>query len=316
MGMTSANPPRRKLGEILVAGGAISEHQLTRALAEQAATRLPLGQTLLTLGFITDEVMRRALGSQLGVPYIELANVVVDRSLARSIDPGYALEHLVLPIAQAGNTLTVAMDDPTATSVVDELERLTGCTVTIVTSSAQGIRHTLKRLYDEPATAEVGKSPARADISEFLRRRRDPATYRHASVALLGLSAPAFDGLRQWVMTGLPIAAIDRFASNSGFPESRVSEFLRLSADAYGARRREGRLTADESDRLLTLAHVYGLTLGLFGGDAALATAWMQSRQPSLDGAVPLEVARTSLGAREVEATIGRLKVFSTKGPP
>lgn len=313
MGLTSTNPPRRKLGEILVAGGAISEHQLTRALAEQSATRLPLGQTLLTLGFVTDEVMRRALGSQLGIPYIELTNVVVDRSLARSIDPGYALEHLVLPIAQVGNTLTVAMDDPTATPVVDELERLTGCTVTIVTSSAQAIRHTLRRLYDEPTAVEAEKSPARADIAEFLRRRRDPATYRHAAVALLGLSAPTFDGLRQWAAAGLPIATLDRLVTNSGFPDNRLSEFLRLTADAYGVRRREGRLTADESDRLLTLAHVYGLALGLFSGDPALASAWMQSRQPSLDGAVPLEVARTALGAREVEATIGRLKVFSNR---
>jgi putative toxin-antitoxin system antitoxin component (TIGR02293 family) len=307
-----APAPRRRLGEILVAGGAISEHQLARALSEQAATRLPLGQTLLTLGFVTDEVMRRALGSQLGVPYIELSNVVVDRALARSIDPGYALEHLVVPIAQVGSMLTVAMDDPTATGVVDELERLTGSTVSVVTSSAQSIRHTLKRLYDEPLPGEGGRAPARSDVAEFLRRRLDPSA-RHASVALLGLGVTSFDALRQTAQAGLPVSALERFAGNSGVAEAWLLEHLRVTPDAFAARRRQGRLTADESDRLLALAHVYGLAIGLFNGDAALATAWMQSRQPSLEGAVPLEVARTALGAREVEATIARLQGFARR---
>src|SRR5690606_9379092 len=59
-------PQTRRLGEILVAGGAVTAEQLAHALAEQPKRQLPLGQTLLALGYTTDEVMRQALSSQLG----------------------------------------------------------------------------------------------------------------------------------------------------------------------------------------------------------------------------------------------------------
>ena len=53
-------PTRRsRLGEILVASGALSEQQLEHALAQQPNLRLPLGKGLLKLNYVTDEIMRR-----------------------------------------------------------------------------------------------------------------------------------------------------------------------------------------------------------------------------------------------------------------
>ena len=63
---------RSRLGEILLAGGAITEQQLEHALAQQASLKLPLGKVLLKLEYITDETMRQALSAQLNVPFIDL----------------------------------------------------------------------------------------------------------------------------------------------------------------------------------------------------------------------------------------------------
>ncbi len=68
---------------------------------------------LVKLGFVTDEAMRVALSSQLGVPFIDLDKVVIDRALARLVNRAFARRHLLLPVAQSGRTLTIAMDDPT-----------------------------------------------------------------------------------------------------------------------------------------------------------------------------------------------------------
>ena len=112
---------RGRLGEILVEFGAITEAQLEHALAQQASLKMPLGKVLLKLNYVTDETVRQALSKQLNIPYIDLEKVTLDRQLARVINRSYARRHSVLPIAQVGRTLTVAMDDPTAAAVIDEL---------------------------------------------------------------------------------------------------------------------------------------------------------------------------------------------------
>jgi type II secretory ATPase GspE/PulE/Tfp pilus assembly ATPase PilB-like protein len=166
----TSDAKRSKLGEILVENGAITVGQLEHALSEQATLKLPLGQILLKLDYVTDETMRQALGHQLNVPYLDLENVMIDRSLARVINPTFAKRHSLLPVATVGRTLTIAMDDPTATAVVQDLQRLTGFSVTVVTSSSRAIQHAFRRLYDdlpdaaEPSRAEADRSAARSQI--------------------------------------------------------------------------------------------------------------------------------------------------------
>jgi type IV pilus assembly protein PilB len=143
-----------------VASGAISEDQLASALAKQKSQRGPLGQLLVKLGYITDDTMRLALSSQLGVPFVDLDNMTIDRNLSKLLNKGFARRHLLLPIAQVGRTLTVAMDDPTKTAMVDDLARTTGQSITIVTSSASGIQRALKRLYDDESPEPAVREPA------------------------------------------------------------------------------------------------------------------------------------------------------------
>lgn len=156
MGASLTTAPRRsRLGEILLASGALSEQQLEYALAQQPTLKLRLGKVLLKLNFVTDEIMRQALSAQLNVPYIDLEKVTIDLRLARIINRSYARRHSVLPIAQVGRMLTIAMDDPTAEAVIDDLTRLTGFSITVVTSSSRAMQRALRRLYeDEPGIAE------------------------------------------------------------------------------------------------------------------------------------------------------------------
>ncbi|HEX5071361.1 MAG TPA: GspE/PulE family protein [Vicinamibacterales bacterium] len=151
-------PRERKsqLGELLVASGSITRDQLENALARQKTQKIPIGQLLVKLGYLTDDVMRLALSSQLGVPFIDLDKVVIDRSLARAVNRTFARRHLLLPVAQAGRTLTIAMDDPTKAAVVDDIARLTGQSITVVTSSSRGIQRALRRLYDDEEGEDAG----------------------------------------------------------------------------------------------------------------------------------------------------------------
>jgi len=146
---TADEPSRSRLGELLLTSGAITQQQLRHALSQQATLKLPLGQVLIKLNYVSDEMMRQALGLQLNVPYLDLDKITLDRSLARVINRNYARRHNLLPVAQLGRTLTVAMDDPTARPVIEELTRLTSFAVTVVTASSKAIQRAFRRLYDD-----------------------------------------------------------------------------------------------------------------------------------------------------------------------
>ncbi len=198
------SPPSR-LGEILLKTGAITDAQLQEALEDQARHKRPIGETLLALGFVTDEVMRQALGAQLHVPFIDLDRVAIDRGLGDLIDRAFAEQHLVMPVARIGPTLTVAMDDPTATAVVRELAKKTGHIITVVTSAAQAIAGAFARAYGEPprraAAAEAGAGAGAATKPALVRLSLDwagemrfkssagqPAIELHSSTP--GISSP------------------------------------------------------------------------------------------------------------------------------
>ena len=184
---------------MLVKTGAITADQLEAALAEQHRTHRPIGQTLLALGFVTDETMRQALGAQLNVPYIDLDRVAIDRGLSDLVDREFAARHHLMPVARIGPTLTVAMDDPTASAVVADLARMTGLTINLVTSSSQAIAGAFERAYGTPLPAAdpedtPGPSARPASVSLSLDWIRDmefkssagfPAIELHSSSAAI-----------------------------------------------------------------------------------------------------------------------------------
>ena len=145
---------RAKIGELLLKAGAVDEAQVARALKEQVSLALPLGETLIKLGYITEETMRQALCLQMNVPYLDLSRLQIDPALARVINRNYAMRHVLVPVSQMGQTLTVAMNDPSDMEPPEELARSTGCVIRVVTSSLRSIREAIGRLYDKQPEGE------------------------------------------------------------------------------------------------------------------------------------------------------------------
>jgi putative toxin-antitoxin system antitoxin component (TIGR02293 family) len=301
-----SQPPagRRRLGEILVAGGAVTAQQLERALGEQPHLQLPLGQTLLALGYTTDEVMRQALSSQLGVPYIDLQNVIIDRSLATLLDRDFARQHALFPVARIGKALTIAMDDPTQTAVVEELAATTQHSVTVVTASHEAIQRAIVRLYEKaPARTSGGETTPPARHTPVGTVPAGPFSY----TALLGLTTAGLPEVLRAIDAGLPFKAFEQFVRHTGLSDEKAADLADIASHTLADRRLHGYFTRDESDRLVRAARLFNALLHLFGGDRTTAAAWLLSSQPTLNGAVPLSLGRTELGAREVERAIGQL---------
>lgn len=125
--MNAPSRPRR-LGEILVEEGLITQDQLRIALMEQKKTREPLGKVFVSLGFVTDAVMRDALAEASGQETIDLANVVADSEAVKRIPKEVAQRYGVLPITldKENRVLTVAMADIFNVVALDKIAALLG----------------------------------------------------------------------------------------------------------------------------------------------------------------------------------------------
>lgn len=149
---------RPRLGDILERARAITHAQLDAALDEQRRSGQPLGQVLLRLQFISEDALRQALCTQLNIPFIDLDQFTLDRGLARRISRSYARTNNLVPVAVLQNTLTVAMDDPTAASVIEELQSSTGYTINVVTSTTPKLQRAFARLYEDEQAVDLGNS--------------------------------------------------------------------------------------------------------------------------------------------------------------
>jgi putative toxin-antitoxin system antitoxin component (TIGR02293 family) len=136
-------------------------------------------------------------------------------------------------------------------------------------------------------------------------RHRSPFAARGAS---LGLSPATPAELIRKLERGFPFDSIVQLANHSGIPVSRIAAVVGIPERTLARRKTSGRLTLDESERLLRLANIFEKACDLFEGDVPAAVNWLTAEKKALGEQVPLDYSRTELGAREVENLIGQLE--------
>jgi len=142
-------------------------------------------------------------------------------------------------------------------------------------------------------------------LQQFLKTRMPGP---HAYVVLLGLVRFDWPSVLAQIEKGLPFSTIERFIRNSGLSQEDVLDLLQIATRTFMRRKKEGRLSPAESDRLVRAARVFATVLHLFDGDASKAAAWLTDAQRAFRGETPLKMARTEIGAHEVERLIYQLE--------
>lgn len=132
-------------------------------------------------------------------------------------------------------------------------------------------------------------APSEPDLSAFTEAR---------GAELLGLAS---DRLVTSVRAGLPMSAFERLRSFLELPARELGAVLSISERTLARRKDRGRLTPEESDRLLRLARLAELALAVFEGDRERARTWLVRSKVLLNGEAPVRRADTEAGAREVE---------------
>lgn len=139
----------KKLGEILVKDKIITQEELDEAMRIQDETGESLGEILVKKGIASEWEIAVALGKQLNVPFITLSHYEIDPEVFKSIPEEIIKKYKIVPVDKTGNTLTVALADPSNIYILDELRILTKCQIVPVISYETDILQTIRNYTDD-----------------------------------------------------------------------------------------------------------------------------------------------------------------------
>jgi type IV pilus assembly protein PilB len=128
---------RKKLGEILVEGGLLTQKQLEQALPFQKKSNLKLGQFLVREGIVSEVQIVDLVSNQLKLEKYRPDKHVIDMEVARLIPADLAHKYGVAPLQKNGMLVTVAMTDPLDINALDAIEVFTNCEVEAVICTEQ-----------------------------------------------------------------------------------------------------------------------------------------------------------------------------------
>lgn len=154
------------LGELLLREKIISADQLKAALEFQKKNSLPVGTSLVQLGYISEEEIAQALSRQLGYPYIDLDQFEVYPEVINLIPNDVAKKYVVMPIHRIRSFLTLAMVDPTDLEVIEDIRFRTGLSIQPVIASESGVMNAINKYYGSADAIRVKKIVEDIELAE------------------------------------------------------------------------------------------------------------------------------------------------------
>ena len=109
------------------------------------------------------------------------------------------------------------------------------------------------------------------------------------------------------IQKGLRFTELETLQSTIDLPFEQLAAKLSISRSTLQRRKAAGRLSPDESDKVMRLSRLLEHATKVFG-NVEKARAWLKFPQRGLGDAVPLDYASTETGAREVENLLGRIE--------
>ena len=144
----------RKFGELLIEKKIITTSQLEHALQKTKELSLPLGETLIQLKYVSENLLLEMLSAYLEVEYVNIAEnnfQIIDRTLNKALPLEFCTLKKVLPVFQIldeqTRELTLAMADPFNTDVIAEAGSITECRINPVLASLASIEEGIAKLY-------------------------------------------------------------------------------------------------------------------------------------------------------------------------
>lgn len=161
---------KKRLGDLLLGAGVITQEQLEEALKKQkeAGNGQKLGMTLVDMGIMNDEIIAEALCHQMGLERVHLAGITIEDEVLALVDEKVLRKYMLLPYEFAPdnpNVLRVAFSDPLDMIAMDDLSIIIGMQIEIRVTTVKDVSQALDRFY--------GNSEAMKVADQFAAERRE-----------------------------------------------------------------------------------------------------------------------------------------------
>ena len=147
--MAQAKKKAKSVTHLLIEDGLVSQEQLLSALEQKKQTGKSLARTLIEMGIVSEAKLTEVLAQHLGLEFVDLATYRVDLTAVALLDEKMAQRHLTIPLAFDGDTLIIAMADPTNIFALDDVKMSTGHQVMPVVATKSDIEDAIRTYYRE-----------------------------------------------------------------------------------------------------------------------------------------------------------------------
>lgn len=150
---------KKRLGEILIDAGVLTEGDLNKALALQHESGKRLGEVLVTEGFTSEQQIMEAVKRQLSIQSIDLKRITVKQEIIDIVPDNIARKHEIIPVDFINGQLLIAMSDPLNYFAIEDVKRATGYVVKTAISLRSDILNNIEKYY--------GRSKAEEAVQDF-----------------------------------------------------------------------------------------------------------------------------------------------------
>ncbi|MBQ9349390.1 MAG: Flp pilus assembly complex ATPase component TadA, partial [Oscillibacter sp.] len=169
----------KRMGDLLVAAGAITEEELKRGLELQKGTKERLGTVLVSNGIITENALIEALQMQLGVEFIDLTRVSIPTEMAQALPKNIARQYQVVPVRMKRDELYLAMSDPLNFYAIEEARKAVRKKIVPMVATAAGVEHAIQILYSNENAAKAIEEMKREAAGQEQTAAEDNFTARN-----------------------------------------------------------------------------------------------------------------------------------------
>ncbi|MFA6989455.1 MAG: ATPase, T2SS/T4P/T4SS family [Candidatus Gastranaerophilaceae bacterium] len=123
---SSILPGKKRLGDMLLEKGMITEEQLQQALNEAKRTGEPIGHALVSRGFVDIEELKNVLSEQQGVDHVNSEQLRMTENHLKYLPTDFIIENKIVPLSSDGKNIIVGMVNPNDKNTLNEVVYLTG----------------------------------------------------------------------------------------------------------------------------------------------------------------------------------------------
>ncbi len=154
---------QEKLIHLLVDEGLVAADALESAKQEAAKTSKPLFSLLTDQDIVDDELLTHAIAQVSGVPYVNLANTLIDQNILALLPEDIAERFMAVPLAEVQNRLAVAMIDANNVQAVDYLANRIQRPLKVFMASETGVRHVLDQYRTDLSSVNQAAQATQAE---------------------------------------------------------------------------------------------------------------------------------------------------------